>query len=149
MHVRTIKGKGYTPAETKPQEYHGVSAGSVKPCMDYSAVFGQALIKIAEKNNKVFAITAAMPDGTGLTEFAKNFPSRFLDVGIAEEHAVSTAAGMAINGIIPVTAIYSSFMQRATMTCLRPLKYAVFIQMCCGTNRLRIARRFRLSRSIP
>ena len=113
MHVRTIKGKGYTPAETKPQEYHGVSAGSVKPCIDYSCVFGQALIKIAEKNNKVFAITAAMPDGTGLTDFAKKFPNRFLDVGIAEEHAVSTAAGMAINGIIPVTAIYSSFMQRA------------------------------------
>ncbi len=113
MHVRTVKGKGYTPAEIKPQEYHGVSAGSVKHCMDYSCIFGQALIKIAEKNNKVFAITAAMPDGTGLTEFAEKFPDRFLDVGIAEEHAVSTAAGMAINGIIPVTAVYSSFMQRA------------------------------------
>ena len=119
MHVRTVKGKGYAPAEKMPSDFHGVSgfdsvSGNVKTGKyDYSAVFGEKLIEIAEKNKRVTAITAAMPDGTGLTAFAKKFPKRFFDVGIAEEHAVTTAAGMAANGIVPVVAIYSTFMQRA------------------------------------
>ena len=113
MHVRTIKGKGYTPAENKPQEYHGISAHGGTYREDYSAVFGKKLTELAKNNKKIFAITAAMPQGTGLTEFSKIFKNRFLDVGIAEEHAVTTAAGMAANGLVPVVAIYSTFMQRA------------------------------------
>ena len=119
MHVRTVKGKGYSPAELEPSCYHGVSgfdceSGAIKTASrDYSAVFGETLINIAQQNEKVVAITAAMPDGTGLKNFSEKFPKRFFDVGIAEQHAVTTAAGMTANGLIPVVAIYSTFMQRA------------------------------------
>ena len=119
MHIRTIKGKGYAPAEDKPEKYHGVPAfkklmeDEKRSPLDYSAVFGKTLIDIAKNNHNVVAITAAMPHGTGLNDFSKEFPKRFFDVGIAEAHATTTAAGMAMNSIIPVVSIYSSFMQRA------------------------------------
>lgn len=119
MHIRTVKGKGYGPAERKPSDYHGVSGFDYKKGLtpekkiDYSAVFGDKLCEIAEKNENVAAITAAMPDGTGLMEYSKKFPKRFFDVGIAEQHAVTTAAGMAANGLVPVVAVYSTFFQRA------------------------------------
>ncbi len=119
MHIKTIKGKGYIPAENSPEIFHGVSkfdlnSGEIKKTADdFSSVFGKKLIEIAEKNNKVVAISAAMPDGTGLMEFAGKFPNRFFNVGIAEAHAVTLAAGMAKGGLVPVVSIYSSFMQRA------------------------------------
>lgn len=119
LHVRTVKGKGYTLAEEIPHAYHGVSAfdpavgvqqGGVK---NFSAVAGQALVKLAEENPRICAITAAMTGGTGLEEFATKYPNRFFDVGIAEGCAVSMAAGMAKQGLIPVFAVYSTFLQRA------------------------------------
>lgn len=119
MHIRTSKGKGYAPAENKPSDYHGVSSFDHKKGIeisekkDYSAVFGEKLINIAKENEKVVAITAAMPDGTGLKQFSVEYPKRFFDVGIAEQHAVTSAAGMAANGIVPVVAVYSTFFQRA------------------------------------
>ena len=120
IHVLTKKGKGFKPAEENPDKFHSTGAydietgnkvGSGKK--DYSKVFGEKLVELAENNNKIVAITAAMKDGTGLTEFAKRFPDRFFDVGIAEQHAVSMAAGIAKSGFIPVVPIYSSFLQRA------------------------------------
>ena len=120
LHVLTKKGKGYTPAEENPDKFHGISKfdietgekiGKSKP--DYSSVFGKKLCNIAEKNNKIIAITAAMKDGTGLKDFANKYPERFFDVGIAEQHAVGLAAGMAKAGMIPVVPVYSSFLQRA------------------------------------
>ena len=120
LHVLTKKGKGYKPAEENPDKFHGISKfdietgekiGKSKP--DYSSVFGKKLCNIAEKNNKIIAITAAMKDGTGLKEFANKYPERFFDVGIAEQHAVGLAAGMAKAGMIPVVPVYSSFLQRA------------------------------------
>ncbi len=125
VHVLTTKGKGYAPAEKSPYDYHGVGpfeittgkAKMVKPTKpappSYTSVFGQTLENIAAQNPKVVAISAAMPAGTGLTNFATNFPDRFFDVGIAEQHAVTFAAGLATEGILPVVAIYSTFMQRA------------------------------------
>lgn len=116
MHVRTVKGKGYLPAENMPDVYHGVSAGNMEnktQKTDFSAVFGSTLTEIAENNKNVVAITAAMPDGTGLNEFKNKFPKRYFNVGIAEAHAVTLAAGMAKGGLVPVVPIYSSFMQRA------------------------------------
>ncbi len=119
MHIRTVKGKGYGPAEINPSKYHGVSNFDYKKgithktVIDYSKVFGDKLCSIAENNERVVAITAAMPDGTGLKGFAEKFPKRFFDVGIAEQHAVTSAAGMAANGLVPVVAIYSTFFQRA------------------------------------
>lgn len=120
MHVITKKGKGYKFAEERPNEFHGVSAFNIETgknlkessysCSDY---FGMKMCEIAEKNKNVAAITAAMTDGTGLTDFAKKFPNRIFDAGIAEQHAVTMAAGLAANGIIPVVALYSSFLQRA------------------------------------
>jgi len=120
LHVLTKKGKGYAPAEKNPQYFHGVSRfeneaeilekGGKK---DYSAVFGKVLCDIAQKNKDVAAITAAMPIGTGLDLFCEKFKTRFFDVGIAEQHAVTFAAGMAMSGKIPVVAVYSSFLQRA------------------------------------
>ena len=119
-HVRTIKGKGYAPAEKNPEKFHGI--GPFDPAtgealgsgaLSYSAVFSRALAVIGEENPKVTAITAAMPDGTGLKLFARKFPERFFDVGIAEQHAVTFAAGLAASGLIPVVAVYSSFLQRA------------------------------------
>lgn len=120
MHVITKKGKGYKFAEERPNEFHGVPAFNIetgerlkKSSQTYSNFFGMKMCEIAEKNKNVAAITAAMTDGTGLTEFAKKFPKRIYDAGIAEQHAVTMAAGLAVSGIIPVVALYSSFLQRA------------------------------------
>ncbi len=115
VHVYTTKGKGYAPAEADPTNFHGVAPNGEgkKTAPSYSRVFGETLIRMAEADPRVIAITAAMPDGTGLVEFARRFPSRFYDVGIAEEHAVTFAAGLATEGFRPVVAIYSTFLQRA------------------------------------
>jgi 1-deoxy-D-xylulose-5-phosphate synthase len=123
LHVRTVKGKGYEPAEKDSRTFHGVSSAfdvengklEIKPDArpTFSDVFAGALIDIAKENPKVIAITAAMPDGTKLSKFAKQFPERFFDVGIAEAHAVCMAAGAATSGLQPVCAIYSTFLQRA------------------------------------
>ncbi|RNC68378.1 MAG: 1-deoxy-D-xylulose-5-phosphate synthase [Desulfuromonadales bacterium] len=122
VHVMTTKGKGYQPAEENPDVFHGVGPFDVatgKPAAakggaaSYTAIFGDALVKLAEEDEKIVAITAAMPDGTGLTPFAKRFPERFFDVGIAEQHGLTFAAGLAAEGFRPVAAIYSTFMQRA------------------------------------
>ena len=119
LHVRTVKGKGYSPAEERPADYHGVSPFDPvtgKPLrtakMDFSHVFGQELTALAGEDGRVCAITAAMQEGTGLTEFARKYPDRLFDVGIAEGHAVSMAGGMAKQGLVPVFAVYSSFLQR-------------------------------------
>lgn len=118
IHVITTKGKGYAYAESSPRDYHGVSAFDIDKGAKfsgkrtYSDVAGAALCKIAEKDEKVCAVTAAMASGTGLTEFAGRFKSRFFDVGIAEEHAVTFAAGLASAGLKPYFAVYSSFLQR-------------------------------------
>ncbi len=123
VHVQTVKGKGYAPAEAEPSRFHGVGAFDVAsgefPAKDpqappsYTSVFSQALVREAERDERVVAITAAMPDGTGLSDFAEKFPERFYDVGIAEGHAVTFAAGLACGGRRPVVAIYSTFLQRA------------------------------------
>ena len=119
VHVNTVKGKGYGPAEREPNLYHGVEAfdldrGVVRQKkQDFSAVFGEALCALASEDGRVCAITAAMADGTGLDGFAAQHPERFFDVGIAESHAAAMAAGMAKQGLIPVFAVYSSFLQRA------------------------------------
>ena len=120
IHVLTKKGKGYEPAEKEPDRFHAISpfdietGNPIKPKQkDYSSVFGEKLEKIAKNNEKVVAITAAMKDGTGLTEFAKKFPNTFFDVGISEQHAITFAAGLAKEGMIPFVPIYSSFYQRA------------------------------------
>lgn len=118
VHVHTVKGKGYPPAENQPEKCHGVppfdpaSGVEVKSAPDFSAVFGEELVKIAAGDSRVCAVTAAMADGTGLQPFARAYPDRFFDVGIAEGHAVAMAAGMAKQGLIPVFAVYSSFLQR-------------------------------------
>ena len=119
IHVLTKKGKGYEIAEKNPDKFHAtgpfdIQTGNAKKAKgkDYSKVFGDKLIELAEKNDKIVAITASMKDGTGLTEFSKKFPGRFFDIGIAEQHALGLAAGMAIDGMIPVVPIYSSFYQR-------------------------------------
>ena len=120
LHVRTVKGKGYTPAERNPDQFHGVGRFCVETGevlkgsgTNFSAVFGQTLCKMAEEDPRLCAITAAMQGGTGLNTFAARFPDRFFDVGIAEGHAVAMSAGMAKQGMIPVFAVYSSFLQRA------------------------------------
>lgn len=120
IHVCTKKGKGYSHAEQNPHIFHGISpfevvTGELKKIKKtgYSKVFGNKLIKLAEKEKRLVAITAAMPDGTGLKEFSKKFKDRFYDVGIAEQHAVTLAAGLARNGMLPVVAIYSTFLQRS------------------------------------
>ena len=120
VHVLTKKGKGYKPAESNPDKFHSTSKFDKetgekigKGKKDYSKVFGEKLVDIAKENKKIVAITAAMTDGTGLTEFAKKYPTRFFDVGIAEQHAVGLAAGLAKSGLIPVVPLYSSFIQRA------------------------------------
>ena len=120
IHCITKKGKGYKNAEDNPNKFHGVSPFDIesgnpiaKKTTDYSAVFGETLIKLAEKNKNIVAITAAMTSGTGLVNFEKRFPHRFFDVEIAEQHALTLAAGMATSGLVPVVPIYSSFMQRA------------------------------------
>lgn len=114
VHIKTTKGKGYLPAETKPAMYHGIQpACSSKARTSYSREFGQMLSMMASKNKKICAITAAMSDGTGLELFKFQHPGRFFDVGIAEPHAVTFAAGLAANGMRPFVAIYSTFLQRA------------------------------------
>ncbi len=115
IHIRTKKGKGYKPAEENPQMYHGISSSAPGKTVsdDYSAIFGRALASLAAQNNKIVAITGAMPLGTGLTEFMTKYPDRFFDVGIAEQHAVTMAAGLAMQGYTPVVPLYSTFMQRA------------------------------------
>ena len=120
VHVITKKGKGYAPAEKNPSRFHGVEPFDIatgKPLKEkvypsYTDVFSKKICELAEKNKNVVALTAAMPDGTGLSRFAKKFPERFFDVGIAEAHAVTAAAGMASAGLKPVVAVYSSFLQR-------------------------------------
>jgi 1-deoxy-D-xylulose-5-phosphate synthase len=121
VHVVTQKGKGYAPAEAAPDKYHGVvkfdvatgtQAKAKSNAPSYTAVFGQSLVKEAEKDDKIVAITAAMPGGTGIDIFEKSFPERTFDVGIAEQHAVTFAAGLATEGFKPFCAIYSTFLQR-------------------------------------
>ena len=121
VHVVTQKGRGYAPAEDDASRFHGIgsfdkASGSLtkKPtAVSYTEAFGRTLTTLAEEDDRIVAITAAMPAGTGLTHFARHFPDRFFDVGIAEQHAVTFAAGMAAQGMKPVVAIYSSFLQRA------------------------------------
>ena len=123
VHVLTTKGKGYAPAEEDPSHFHGVgaqkparpapAAPAPPPAPTYTEVFGQTMVELAQDNPKIIAITAAMPEGTGLQAFAAAIPERFIDVGIAEQHAVTFAAGLACQGFRPVVAIYSTFIQRA------------------------------------
>lgn len=120
IHVKTVKGKGYIPAEKNPGEYHGISkfdvvTGNPEVSVDecFSTVFGKELVKIAENDKRICAITAAMKYGTGLQFFYSKFPERFYDVGIAEQHAVTFAGGLASMGQIPVFAVYSTFLQRS------------------------------------
>lgn len=120
VHVLTKKGKGYEPAEKNPARFHGVEPFDIatgKPLKEkkypsYTDIFSEKICSLAQKNKKLVAITAAMPDGTGLSKFAAKYPERFFDVGIAEAHAVTSAAGMAAAGLKPVVAVYSSFLQR-------------------------------------
>jgi 1-deoxy-D-xylulose-5-phosphate synthase len=122
LHIVTQKGKGYPHAEKLPIKFHGVTQFDVATgafhkapakAPSYTAVFGQAITELAEKDPRIVAITAAMAEGTGLVEFSKRFPGRFFDVGIAEQHAVTFACGLACEGMRPVAAIYSTFLQRA------------------------------------
>jgi len=120
VHVVTKKGKGYRPAELNPSAYHGVDKFTVssghleeKDDLTYTKIFGQWMLAAAKSNRELVSVCAAMPDGTGLTDFSKNFPTRFFDVGIAEEHAVTYAAGLSAGGLRPVVSLYSTFMQRA------------------------------------
>lgn len=120
VHVVTKKGKGYSPAENDPQTFHGIgpfciSDGSVEKfdTISFTESFSKEIVKLAESNKRIVAITAAMSKGTGLDTFARHFPDRFFDVGIAEEHAVTFAGGLAKGGLIPVVCIYSTFIQRS------------------------------------
>jgi 1-deoxy-D-xylulose-5-phosphate synthase len=122
LHVTSVKGRGYTQAEDNPVYFHGVGCfdpdtgnciGPESRIPSYTQVFGDTLTQLAQKDERIIAVTAAMPEGTGLTHFAKTYPERFFDVGIAEQHGVTFAAGMATEGFKPVVAIYSTFLQRA------------------------------------
>jgi 1-deoxy-D-xylulose-5-phosphate synthase len=121
VHVLTHKGKGFGPAERHPARFHGTEPFDIETGLpsklrtkaNYTDIFSTVMVKLGERNDRVCAITAAMPDGTGLKRFRNVYPKRFFDVGIAEEHAVTFAAGLAAGGMIPVVAIYSSFLQRA------------------------------------
>ena len=122
LHVLTKKGKGYPPSEKNPVYYHGVASFDIETgCSlskkdqppSYTDVFGDTLVELAEKDQRIVALTAAMPEGTGLSQFALKYPNRFFDVGIAEQHCVTFAAGMAAQGFKPVVAIYSTFLQRS------------------------------------
>ncbi|MCF8146333.1 MAG: 1-deoxy-D-xylulose-5-phosphate synthase [Deltaproteobacteria bacterium] len=135
VHALTVKGKGYAFAEKDPAYFHGVGSFEIptgtppknKPgtSPSYTSVFGATMVDLAQKDDKLFAVTAAMPEGTGLSAFSQAFPERFLDVGIAEQHAVTFAAGLATEGFKPVVAIYSTFLQRA---------YDQIIHDVCLTN---------------
>jgi 1-deoxy-D-xylulose-5-phosphate synthase len=122
IHVLTTKGKGYSPAEENPGDYHGVGPFTIKTGapkkhpkkgVSYTKVFSDTIVHLAEADPRIVAITAAMPAGTGLTNFSRRFPERFFDVGIAEQHAVTFAAGLSTEGLLPVVAIYSTFLQRS------------------------------------
>jgi 1-deoxy-D-xylulose-5-phosphate synthase len=121
VHVKTNKGKGYVPAERHPARFHGAEPFKIDTGLpankrakaNYSDIFSTVMRKLGDRDDKVVAITAAMPDGTGLKRFKNMFPDRFFDVGIAEEHAVTFAAGLAAGGLKPIFAVYSSFLQRA------------------------------------
>jgi len=122
LHVKTVKGQGYPPAVADPVHYHGCGrfdketgngAEKKSKSLSYTQVFGRTLIELAGADDRIVAITAAMPEGTGLTGFAQLHPERFFDVGIAEQHAVTFAAGLALEGLKPVVAVYSTFLQRA------------------------------------
>jgi 1-deoxy-D-xylulose-5-phosphate synthase len=121
IHILTKKGHGYPPAENDPTRFHGLGKFDPKTGepldkknkITYTSVFGDKLVKLAQKDKKIVAITAAMEDGTGLCKFRSKFPERFIDVGMSEEHAVTFAAGLAVQGFKPVVAIYSTFMQRS------------------------------------
>jgi 1-deoxy-D-xylulose-5-phosphate synthase len=123
IHCVTQKGRGYLPARTDPEKFHGAGPFEIATgeplnngparAPSYSAVFGETMVKIGRKDDKVLSITAAMGEGTGLGKFAEKYPDRFFDVGIAEQHAVNFAAGLAVSGFKPVVAIYSTFLQRA------------------------------------
>ena len=120
IHCKTVKGKGYEPAEKNPDKFHSASQFDIETGKsikekkkDYSKAFGDKLVSLAKKNKNIVAITAAMTSGTGLTKFKEEYPDRFFDVEIAEQHALTMAAGMASQGLVPVVAIYSSFLQRA------------------------------------
>lgn len=139
LHIATKKGKGYKPAEDDPSKFHGVGAfdrndpaSTIKSKRGWSEIFGDDLLQLAEKDNKIVAVSAAMIDATGLGPMQRSFPARVFDVGIAEQHAVSFAAGLALNGYKPVVAIYSTFLQRAfdqicTEVCLQnlPVVFAI------------------------
>lgn len=120
LHVKTVKGKGYTPAELEPDHFHGVGSFDVETGQavsksggaNFSSVFGETMCRLAQEKPELVAITAAMQSGTGLSGFAKAYPNRFFDVGIAEGHAVAMTAGLAKQGALPVFAVYSSFLQR-------------------------------------
>jgi len=138
IHVLTKKGKGYSPAEGNPDRFHGIGSfdretGLTKSVKkdDYSKVFGNKLVSLAKKNKKIVAITAAMKDGTGLKEFASQYPERFFDVGIAEQHALTLAAGLARGGMIPVVSIYSSFYQRAYDQIIHDICLQELSVICC------------------
>jgi len=122
LHVTTQKGKGYAPAEKNPVYFHGVGSfevktgdkvSSKKSPPTYTQIFGDTMVKLGETDDKIVAVTAAMPEGTGLVKFSQKFPDRFFDVGIAEQHGVTFAAGLATEGFKPFVAIYSTFLQRA------------------------------------
>ena len=119
IHINTAKGKGYDFAEKNPSKFHGIgkfniNTGEPIPSGDtFSSVFGKSLLHLAENDTRICAVTAAMADGTGLKDFAETFPRRFFDVGIAEQHAVTFSSGLARNGLIPVFAVYSTFLQRS------------------------------------
>ena len=122
LHVTTKKGKGYEPAENNPIYFHGIGSFDIKTgngikkeksIPSFTEVFGSTMVKLAQQDKKIVAVTAAMPEGTGLVKFSEKFPERFFDVGIAEQHAVTFAAGLATQGLKPVVAIYSTFLQRA------------------------------------
>ncbi|MDD2539536.1 MAG: 1-deoxy-D-xylulose-5-phosphate synthase [Desulfuromonadaceae bacterium] len=144
IHVLTKKGMGYKPAENNPALFHGVGPFEIETgkvlkgkggAASYTAVFGAALCKLAAEDERIVAITAAMPDGTGLAKFSKEFPERFFDVGIAEQHGVTFAAGLAVGGYRPVFAVYSSFLQRAYDqvchdVCLQNLPVTFAIDRC-------------------
>ncbi len=119
IHVNTVKGKGYNPAEKNPTQFHGIgkfnvaTGESISGGKNFSSAFGDTMCSLAEKDGRICCVTAAMAEGTGLSNFAKLYPKRFFDVGIAEQHAVTFSSGLAKNGLVPVFAVYSTFLQRS------------------------------------
>lgn len=119
IHINTVKGKGYNPAEKNPTQFHGIgkfdiNTGEPKSSgKNFSSVFGETMCAFAAKDSRICCVTAAMAEGTGLCEFSKKYPKRFFDVGIAEQHAVTFSSGLARNGLVPVFAVYSTFLQRS------------------------------------